>query len=210
VIHYGLDPPDSTLGRGAARALLGDAAPDRPLVAFGGRLIHQKGVDVLLNAWQSVNAEHPDAHLLLIGDGPLRGALETQAHRMGLAARVTFAGWRTDAASLIPAFEFIVMPSRWEGFGLVALETMAQHRALIASRASALPEIVSHEQTGLLVEPEDAAGLATAILRLLREPALAQAYGDAGYQRLVTSFSTARMIEQTDALYKRICNQGVA
>lgn len=203
-IRYGLEPPtlDLAAARQAARAAWG-VDDSVPVVGFFGRLIEQKGVDTLLEAWLQVSRQYPAARLVIVGDGKERPVLEARAAALGLNG-VRFAGWAADAACLMPGCDIIAMPSRWEGFGLVALEAMAAARPLVASRVSALPEIVVDLETGLLVPPGDAAALAEAIAGLLADPAWAQAMGQAGRARLVEAFSPGRMIDETLAVYEDV------
>lgn len=200
-IHYGLDPRAVRFDdRASARAAFG-LDPAAPVIGLFGRLIRQKGVDVLLEAFARLRADHPAACLLIVGDGVLRPALEAQAGRLGLDGAVTFTGWVEDGARLMPACDLIAIPSRWEGFGLVALEAMAAGRPLVASQVSALPEIVSDGETGLLVPPDDAGALAEALGALLADPARAAAMGAAGSARLASAFSVEKMVQATLALY---------
>ena len=203
-IRYGMHAPAETaLTRAEARAALGIVG-EGPLIGFFGRLIPQKGVDVLLRAFAALGEAHPTPRLVIVGDGGERAALEALAAHLGLAERVTFAGWQAEASRLMPAADVIVMPSRWEGFGLVALEAMAAARPLVASRVSALPEIVVDGVTGRLVPPDDAAALAVALDGLLGEPAFAAALGAAGRARLETDFAAETMVERTLDLYRTL------
>ena len=203
-IHYGLEPPALDPGaRVAARAALGQP-PDGPLVGVVGRSVRQKGIDVLLEAFPSVALKHPGARLVVIGDGPQRPALVARARRLGLGDLVTFTGWVEDAIRLMPACDVIVVPSRWEGFGLAALEAMGCARPVVASWVGALPEVVVDGQTGVLVPPEDAVALASAIAGLLDDPERAAALGAAGHARLVRSFTVERMIRATLAVYGEV------
>lgn|SRR5574341_72851 len=200
-VHYGLDtpslPPDACQ---QARERLG--LGDEPLIGASGRLIRQKGLDVLLDAFAIVRQRHPAARLVILGDGPLRRDLEDRASRLGLAAAVTFTGWRDDARTLTPALDVAVVPSRWEGFGMVTLEAMACAKPLVVSRVSALPEIVVEGQTGLCVPPDDPPALAEAIGQLLANPDHAARMGRAGYDRLVTEFSVEKMVGDTLRVYQ--------
>jgi glycosyltransferase involved in cell wall biosynthesis len=203
-VRYGLDPLDYPSGaRAEARASF-DGRDGEALIGYFGRLIAQKGVDTLLAAFANVRQDHPSARLAVVGDGDRRAALEVQAAALGLNEAVTFAGWVADAACLMPGCEVVAMPSRWEGFGLVALEAMSASRPLVASRVSALPEIVVDGETGLLVPPDDPAALAAALNALLADPARAEAMGRAGRARLVERFSVDRMIRETLAVYEAV------
>jgi glycosyltransferase involved in cell wall biosynthesis len=148
-----------------------------------------------------VRARHPDARLIVVGEGTLRGDLERQAARLGLDDGVTFTGWVENGRALIPACDLIVVPSRWEGFGLVTLEAMGYSLPIVASRTSALPEIIQHDKTGLLVPPEDPSALAGAINSLLSNPKRARSFGKAGYRRLGRDFTVDKMVEATLEVY---------
>lgn len=207
-VHYGLDAPP--VDAGACRRARAELGYDdhQPVIGMFGRLIHQKGVDVLLDAWPAVLQAHPDARLLIVGAGPDRSALEAQATKLGIKQSARFTGWVEGAARLMPACDAITVPSRWEGFGLVTLEAMGCKLPVIASRTSALPEIVAHEETGLLVPPGEPAALADAINRLIGDSALAQRLGGAGYKRLVAEFSVDKMVCATLAVYENLLTSG--
>jgi len=192
------------VGEGAdVRVELGMPA-DVPLVGVVSRLTEQKGHAYLLDAFAEVIQALPSAHLLVVGDGELRPALERQAARLGLQDSVTFTGRRADVPRIMMALDVLAMPSLWEGFGLVLLEAMAAGKPVVASRVSAIPEIVADGETGLLVPPKDPAGLARALLILLRHPAQAREMGRRGRQRLEQQFTATCMVEQTRAVYESL------
>ena len=115
--------------------------------------MRQKGVDVLVDAFHDVRRRCPSARLIVIGEGPLEGALREHIRQTGLDGAVTLTGWVAEGRSLMPACDVIAIPSRWEGFGLTALEAMACSLPVVASRVDALPEIVADGRTGLLGAP---------------------------------------------------------
>jgi glycosyltransferase involved in cell wall biosynthesis len=208
-IHYGLEAPARDSGaRNRARAELG-IDEHTPLVGAVGRLVHQKGFGVLLDAFRHVLMTHTNTRLVVVGDGPLRGPLMQQAVRLGIGEAVHFVGWRPNARDVMPAFDVLAVPSRWEGFGLVTLEGMGCARPIVASRVSALPEIVLDGETGLLVPSEDVEALASALDELLSAPDRASAMGRAGYARLCEAFSINRMVTATLAVYQEIWGERV-
>jgi glycosyltransferase involved in cell wall biosynthesis len=164
------------------------------------RLVEQKGLIYALRGFAQVAQEY-DAHYAIVGDGPLRQTLVDTCTTLGIATRVHFLGWRTDAQTLYPAFDAFLMPSLWEGFGLVALEAMAAGLPILASRISALPEIVVDGETGYLATPTSVDALAARMRDLLQYPERAAAMGKAGKQRLVTTFSVQKMVESTRQVY---------
>lgn len=201
-IPYGY-PPLAPVDGSTIRVELG-LSTDQPLAVCVARHTHQKGLDVLLTAWAQVVASVPTARLALVGDGPLRTDLTALAHRLGIAEGVSFPGWRNDALHWMAAANVVALASRWEGFGLVLLEAMAQSRPLVASAVSAIPEIVRDGDTGLLVAPDDPAALAAALTRVLTNPPLAAQLGAAGRARLETDFSVARMAQAHATLYAEL------
>ena len=101
----------------------------------------------------------------------------------------------------------LIVPSLWEGFGLVTLEAMALSKPIVASNVSALPEIISHDETGLLVPLADSAALADSILNLLRDPAKAKEMGQRGRARLEKEFTVQRMAQRHAAVYKEAASR---
>ncbi|MGB7537157.1 MAG: glycosyltransferase family 4 protein [Anaerolineales bacterium] len=203
VIPYGLDAEayERSAHPGSFRREIGAKA--EPIVGFVGRLTRQKGVDVLLRAFAHVEKRIPDARLVLAGDGPDRPALEQLARSLGLR-RVMFLGWRADIADIMADVSLLAVPSRWEGFGLVALEAMALGKPVVAARVSALPEIVVAGETGLLVDPGRPGLLAEALQALLSDPARAEGMGRAGRDRVRKEFPVERMAQRTAEEYSKI------
>lgn len=202
-IHYGLETDTQPLNRHQAHteiiAELG-LPTGSTLIGMVCRLTEQKGVRYAIEAFAQIASEYSDAHLLIAGKGPLQAELEALAS--SLPNRVHFLGWRGDVPSLMAAFDIFLMPSLWEGFGLVLLEAMAQQTPIIASGVSAIPEIVVDQETGLLVAPRDVKGLAKALKQLLEDKPLRQHMGLLGRDRLETHFDVQQMVDQTAALYE--------
>jgi glycosyltransferase involved in cell wall biosynthesis len=208
-IYYGLEAGPPLERKIARAALLNELSlsPDTVLIGVVCRLIEQKGVAYGLRAFAQVAARFPAAHLVIAGDGPLRARLETETRSRGLAGRVHFLGWRSDVTPTLAGLDMMLMPSLWEGFGLVLLEAMAQQVPIIASAVSAIPEVVVDGETGLLVPPRDVDALAAALTRLLADRPLRQHMGLMGRDRLETHFGAARMVDETLALYERLLRQ---
>jgi glycogen(starch) synthase len=155
----------------------------RPYILGIGRLVPQKGFDILIQAF--AEAALPTHDLLLAGEGPELPALESLAEKLGLAGRVHFMGRaaRPLAVALFKGASFFVLPSRQEPMGIVNAEAMAAGKAVIASRTGGVPEIVKENETGLLVPPADVPALAEAIRRLGSDEPLRERMGAAGQVR---------------------------
>jgi glycogen(starch) synthase len=185
---------------------------DAPRLVCVGRVTEPKGFDVALVAFRAVLDRFPEARLAIAGDGPFRPELERLAAALGVSARVDFLGW----VSLDRTFELIgestlvVMPSREEPFGLVAVQAAQMARPIVASRVGGLPEIVVHGETGLLVPPGDGGALAESITALLEAPALAARLGRAAHERVGRRFVWERFVEDYDRLCRRLAGNGGA
>src|SRR5204863_8391924 len=125
----------------------------------------------LFDALPGIRAAVPDVHVRLVGHEELSTTAELMAHALdtGVANIVSFEGFRSDIPRVMADLDVFVLPSLWEGFGLVLLEAMAAGRPIVASAVGPIPEIVVDGLTGLLVPPGDPEALAEAIVRLLRE-----------------------------------------
>jgi glycosyltransferase involved in cell wall biosynthesis len=201
-VHYGLDPtllPQQTHNQEALRSDL-NLSTSKPLFGSVCRLVSQKGLTYALQAFARVANEF-DAHYAIVGDGPLRTSLMEECTTLGITDRVHFLGWRNDAQTLYPSFDAFIMPSLWEGFGLVALEAMASSLPTLASRVSALPEIVVDGETGYLAAPASVDELAARMRDLLQNADIARQMGEAGKRRLQTEFSVEKMVAGTRRVY---------
>lgn len=190
VVHYGLDELPAPWAENSAVAMPDDA---RVLLCVA-RLTRQKGVDVAAAALPAIRERHPEAVLVVLGEGPERQALE-RVQGVYLPGRVG------DVAAWYERAEVVVHPARWEGFGLALLEAMLARKPVVASRVSSVPEIVLDGETGLLVPPDDPAALAATVGEFLADPERATAYGRAGLARARGEFSVARMADGTAAVY---------
>jgi len=145
-----------------------------PYVLGIGRMVTQKGFDLLIESFRTLSADWPEIHLLLAGDGPARSGLEAQVERLGLATRVDFRGsvGHERAVELLQNAEVFVLPSRHEPQGIVVLEAMAAGTPVVAARVGGVPEIVRDAENGLLFSGGDDDALAAAVQRVLTDDAL--------------------------------------
>jgi rhamnosyl/mannosyltransferase len=177
--------------------------PAKRLLIGVGRLIYYKGFEYAVRALAKV----PDAHLLLVGDGPLRPNLEQLARDLGVSDRVHLMGevHNDEIAPYYYASDVYLLPSiaRSEAFGIVQIEAMACGLPVInTSLASGVPFVSRHEESGLTVPPEDPEALAAAIRRLLDDEALRRRLGDAGRQRAEREFAKEVLAARLLALYE--------
>ena len=152
--------------------------------------------------------EIPDARFVILGEGELREHLERQVREHHLEKHVLLPGFRTDVLGCIKGFDLFAMSSVTEGLGTSLLDAMACSRAIVATRAGGIPEVVEDGVTGLLVPPRDHAAMAHAIVRLLRDDGLRKRMGDAGLARVSERFTVERMVAETAAVYARVAGRG--
>jgi glycosyltransferase involved in cell wall biosynthesis len=190
--------------RGEARARLG--LPSGAYVVAGvGRFVPIKGFDLLVAALLDVVARVPRAHVLLIGDGGERGALEAQARALGVADRLHITGTVTDVIGLLAAADVLAAPSRNEGMGRVLVEAMALGLPVVGARVGGIPDVIVDGECGLLVPPDDPAALAGALVELGRDAARRAKLGAAARPRaeaFSTTVSTAAMRGIYDGLLR--------
>ena len=172
-----------------------------------GRLVHEKGFDVALAAFARIRDRFPDLRLILAGDGPERARLQEQAIELSIADQIQLPGWIAPEAvpELMNTAAIIMIPSRWqEPFGLIALEAAFMAKPIVATRVGGLPEIIAHEKSGLLVEPESSSALADAMAYLLTYPGAAMRLGEAARSRAQQLFAWEDYVDAHDALYRKL------
>jgi len=203
-----ITPRSSAIHNGLSMPLvMPDPLPfDPPRLLCLGRLVPHKGFDLALAALASLTDRLPQARLTVAGDGPARAGLERQVAGLGLAHRVDFAGWVApeQVPALINACTVVVMPSRREPFGLVALQAAQMARPIVATRVGGLPEVVVDGKTGLLVDADDIAALAEGIAHLLGHPREATRMGRAARRRARARFGLEQMVDAYDTLYQAL------
>jgi len=185
--------------RAASRRELG-LPDDGPMVSFAGRLVPDKGVDVLLDAV----ARTPGLRALIVGEGPAGGALRAHAARLGIEDRVRFHAPlpMERVAVAFTAGDVVAMPSRHEPWGRVAVEAMACGVPLVAGAAGHLPALVGDH--GRLVRPGDADDLARALREAIEEPEPARSERVARAREYAASFSWAALAERWEAVYREV------
>jgi glycosyltransferase involved in cell wall biosynthesis len=208
VTYNGVDISQFKPGAEAAiaRQELG-LGPDDVVIGTVGRLSADKGgQDDLLWAANELRQSHPNARLLIIGDGPLRPDLEKYATELGMldSRAAIFTGTRNDVAHLLGAMDVFVLPSHKEALPVAVLEAMAMCLPVVATRVGGVPEVVQDGSTGLLVEPADRPSLRDALARLLSDRELAHRLGASGQARVHARFTVDKMVEHVEELYERL------
>jgi glycosyltransferase involved in cell wall biosynthesis len=204
-VHYGVEPrPYEQVSESLRQDLRAEwgIPPDAWVIGTVARLVPQKTLHVLLNAYAQYRVQARQvSRLVLVGRGPLEAELKALSGQLGLENEIIWAGFREDIPAVMNALDAFVLTSSYEGFGLVLLEAMAAARPVVASRVSAIPEIVQDGMTGLLCESGDPEDFAHALLSL-EEADVRTRLGTAGHDRVLIHFTPARMAEATFSVYK--------
>ena len=175
---------------------------DAPLIGTVGRLSEVKRQDVLICAFARVRDRYPDARLILVGDGPLLEELRALANGIGIGDAVHFVGYQPHSAPYLQAMDIFALTSRSEGMPQAVLEASVMGLPVVASRVGGLPEVINDGVTGILFEPGDDQGIATALCDLIADPQRRRELGAAAKARVQVNFSVTRMAGeyQRDAL----------
>ncbi len=182
------------------------AAPDERIVFYVGRLVREKGVQVLLDSVPKILTRSTQTKFVIAGKGPHEGALRHQVNNMGIADRVYFTGYIDDDTrnSLYSWASVAVFPSLYEPFGIVALEAMAARVPVVVSDTGGLGEIVRHGIDGLKVYQGSSSSLADMVLWLLNDSELAEKLKTQAYRRVVEDFNWREIARQTVEVYRDV------
>ncbi len=167
-----------------------------------GRLQAVKGHRTFLESAQKVLAERPDAQFWIVGDGELRHELEARTAHLGLTQAVSFLGYRSDAWCAMAVSDVVVSASFYEAFPRNLLEALALERPVVATSVGGIPEIVVDGETGILAPPGDPDALAAAVLRLIKDPELAQRLATAGRKLVGQRYTVEAQASALAGLYR--------
>jgi glycogen(starch) synthase len=187
------------------------AAPEEKIIFFVGRMVREKGVQVLIEALPKIRWGYHDAKLLICGGG-YREHLVSLAHYVAMERHVYFAGFVPDA-DLLKIYKIVdiaCFPSLYEPFGIVALEGMAAKVPVVVSDAGGLPEVVQNGVTGTTTYAGNPNSLADGILSVLHQPEKARQMADEAYERVLAVFNWQRIAKQTVETYERVWTEHVA
>ncbi len=193
--------PATSTDRIALRESLG--LPQRPTVVFTGRMVHEKGIDVLLIAWREVIRRLPNAYQVLVGEGEQRAAFEAQAQALGLQEHVRFVGGCDNVAPYLRAADAFVLPSRAEGLPVSLLEAMACQLPCVATNIGGTMQVLSDTVNGRLVPVEDAPALAKALVQVLNSPE-AESWGVAARQHVIEHYSLDVVADRYVQMYNAL------
>ena len=180
-----------------------------PLIGMVGNLYPTKGHVYFLRAAKIIVQHYPDARFLIVGQRfdtrkKYSIKLEKEVRRLGLSEAVTFTEFRSDIANVMNAMDILVHPSLSESFGMAAAEALAAGKPVVAAAVGGVPEIVLHNETGILVPPRDPAAIADGVVSLLKQPQFACSLAARGRERVNRLFSTERCAQEHARIYRRV------
>jgi glycosyltransferase involved in cell wall biosynthesis len=181
--------------------------PDAPLVGFVGRLAPQKAPEVLVRAFACVKQSISNAHLMIVGEGPLRPTVENEARQLGVDDSLHLLGERQDVPRLLAAMDVFALPSRWEGVGRALTEAMYMKLPVVCTGVNGVPELVKHGLTGRLATGTSeniAQSMAENIITVLKNPRHAQQLGAAAHRQVKHVMSASTMVQDIVKLYTKL------
>ena len=184
--------------------------PDAPLVGTVGRLRPWKGQDRFIRVAAQIAKTNPSVHFVIVGGTPfqVQDSYEKQLHQLAakhnLSNQITFTGQLQDVGSALAELDIFVHAGDPEPFGLVNVEAMAMGKPVVAFAHGALPEIIVHEETGLLIQSENEAEMATAVTQLLNQPAKQKEMGRNGRLHAASHFNIRRVAREVEAIYSQL------
>lgn len=202
VIYHGIevDKHDTPDNQNNLRKALG-IGENIPIVGNIGRIEPQKAVDDFLKAAKFVKDQIQNVKFLIVGDGPLKHAMEKLSIQLGIQGDVLFAGWKKNIKEYASIMDVVCMPSLWEALPFLLLEVMALKKPVVATRVGGIPEVVEDGKTGILVPPSRPEIMARAIIDIIANKRTAEEMGKAARQRVQQLFSVEKMIMFYERLY---------
>jgi len=200
-IYYGLDLEAKT-------KQVTEREPEEKFALLLGRLERYKGHELVMKAWKKVMEKNPAWKCYFIGNGSDEARFLQVKEELQLGEAVKFCGYQANPHQFIKDSRFMLVTSRWEGFGMIILESWAHKKAIIAVDAPAMNEVIEEGVNGLLVKQDDADGLAEKIIWMFEHPEEANQFGKAGNEKLLSYFTLERMTNETEEVYKKVFSEG--
>lgn len=179
-------------------------AADAVVIGTVANIHKQKGIDMFLEAAKIVNAQYPETHFLIVGDGVLKEKMQTYAKQLSIEKKVSFAGYREDATLLMNGIDIFVLASLWEGFPITILEAMRAGKPCVVTDVGGNKEAVADGETGFVVPSKRPDLIADRINNLLASSEKRDKFGKAGKNVFESKFTVQAMVEKTEKIYDEI------
>lgn len=209
MVPNGVDPHQFRAGRYNTAVRDRYAAPDEKIILFVGRLVQEKGVQVLLDAVPRILAAIPKVKVVIAGKGPALEPLRAQARLLGIDRHLYFTGFIDDITrnALYQSSSAAVFPSLYEPFGIVALEAMAARTPVVVADTGGLTEIVAHGVDGLKCFPGNPSSLADQVITLLSNEPLARQLANRAMKKVESEYSWQEIARQTRNIYQQVLSE---
>jgi len=209
VIPNGIDIPPPRNGSASDRTLRDkwQIPHEVPVVGTVARFFWKKNYPDFLDMAAKVSRKRPDTYFIAVGDGPQLPQMRRKANELGLKARMIFTGWQKQPEHLLRLFDIYVCASLVEGMSNAMLEAMAQNLPVVATAVGGNNEVVSQDESGYLVAPENPEALAVAVLSLIIDPKLCLCMGKAGRRKVCAQFTSQGMVRKLESLYEDLLFQ---
>ena len=178
--------------------------PKDHVIGLIGRFEKQKGHVYLVEAASKIISDIENVHLVFLGEGSLKKSIQGEVERLKLKSQVTFLNLREDVAAVLNAMDILVLPSLWEGLGMVLLEAMAAGVPVLASDVDGIREAVVNNQTGILVPPADSGKLAEQVLALLKDEYLRCTLSKNGRDFVEEKFNINKFVNKMESIYQQL------
>ena len=182
----------------------------KTLILFSGRMVPRKGVGHLLEAWKVVIRDHPEARLLLLGDGPLLGDLRGMAVGLGIGDTAHFKGRVENVPEFLRAGDLFILPSLQEGMPNALLEAMACGLPAVATRIGGVTDVAAHDKTAILVAPGSPDSIADGLLKMLHDPSLRNRLAVAALETIKASYGLDSRCQKYEELYHSLYDNETA
>jgi glycosyltransferase involved in cell wall biosynthesis len=203
VIHHGIPLADVRSQRSERDNVRQELGLHGLVIGIVANFRPEKAYDVFLEAVRRAGKDTSSVHWVVVGQGPGLGAFEEAVADGGLGDNVTVTGYRSDATRVMAGFDVFTLSSRHEGLPVALMEAMALGLPTVSTRAGGIPEAIEHEANGLLVDVDDAAGLADAWLRIVADPDLRVRLGQAATSTS-ERFDAGSSTREIESLYRRL------
>jgi glycosyltransferase involved in cell wall biosynthesis len=202
VVYNGITPMTKKIGENEINIFKKEYGIESKDIVIGtiGSFNEQKDTKTLIQAIEKMVKKWPNIKLVLVGKGHLKRKLENLVKRLKIEERVVFTGALKNVFPALKSFDIFVLPSLSEAFGITLLEAMKAGTPIVATRVGGIPEIIRHNHNGILVEPKDAKGLASAMMRLLNDKKLMKKLTQ-NHAKSVSDFSADKMTKATEKVY---------
>jgi len=196
-VYYGLDLKEK-------ESLVVERNPAEKFAIILGRLVKYKGHEKLIKAWEKVALHDNSLKLYIIGGGNYEKELVNLANNLQLTDSVKFLGYQPNPHQFIKDSQFMLVTSKWEGFGLIMLESWAHQKPIIGFDVPAMNEVIEDGSNGLLVKAFDTDELAQKIIYYFQHPEITEHHGAAGYLKLNSYYTVPRMADEMCEVYEKV------